>query len=168
MSRTGYTGEDGFELILPAKDSESFFMEALETGREAGLVPCGLGARDTLRLEAGMPLYGREIDLTTNPFETRLGFAVQFTHAFQGEDALKRILDRGLERQLIGLTVSGPRVPRPGYQVLVEGRKGGKWFGRTPSNKLVFFEDTGDWLGRLARVKIEKASPWSLGGEVRK
>lgn len=121
LSRTGYTGEDGFEVILPHGSARSLWDRALEEGRKLGLRPCGLGARDTLRLEAGMPLYGHEIDRSTNPFEVGLGRAVKFSHSFVGDAALRRIRDDGPRRCLVGLIVDGPRVPRQGCSVLVSG-----------------------------------------------
>ena len=122
VSRTGYTGEDGFEVLLPAAQAEDLFLRALEAGQDLGVVPCGLGARDTLRLEAGMPLYGHEIGRQTNAFEAGLAFAVQFTHPFVGAEALQRIQRDGPARRLVGLMVEGPRVPRPECPVLLEGQ----------------------------------------------
>ncbi|MEZ5966044.1 MAG: glycine cleavage system aminomethyltransferase GcvT [Planctomycetota bacterium] len=119
LSRTGYTGEDGFEFYPPAGDTETLWNALLEEGRARGVVPCGLGARDTLRLEAGMPLYGHEIDTGTNPLEAGLSFAVKFTHDFVGRQALERYQAApGPDpRRLVGLTSPSKRVPRQGYPV---------------------------------------------------
>ena len=118
VSRTGYTGEDGFELIVPRAETEALFRRALEVGAAHGVQPCGLGARDSLRLEAGMPLYGHEIDDETNPWEAGLDFAVRLKREFIGAEALRKIKAEGPARRLIGLEVEGPRIPRQGYPVL--------------------------------------------------
>jgi len=126
VSRTGYTGEDGFEIILDADEAEALYLRFLECGREEGVVPAGLGARDTLRLEAGMPLYGHEIDRRTNPFEAGLEFAVAFNHPFIGRAALEGIRETGPARRLIGLVVDGPRVPRQDCPVLLAENEVGR------------------------------------------
>jgi len=125
LSRTGYTGEDGFEFYPPADATEALWNALADAGRPHGVVPCGLGARDTLRLEAGMPLYGHEIDTGTNPLEAGLSFAVKFTHDFVGRAALERYrADPGPEpRKLIGLTSPSKRVPRQGYPVFAGERE---------------------------------------------
>jgi len=116
ISRTGYTGEDGFEIYFPAHEAPRVWDELLAAGSAAGVRPIGLGARDILRLEAGMPLYGHEIDLEHNPIEAGLGFGVSF-HPEKGEwigkGALLAVQARP-RRRLVGLTTSGPRVPRQG------------------------------------------------------
>jgi aminomethyltransferase len=133
ISRTGYTGETGFELYCPPEKAESLWDSLLEAGKDAGLVPCGLGARDTLRLEAAMPLYGHEMDEDVSPFEAALGFAVRMDKPdFIGKRALLgkenprrirtglRITGRGIAREhsdvflgdrLIGKTTSGTFCP---------------------------------------------------------
>ena len=117
VSRTGYTGEDGFELYLPAAEGPRVWRELMQAGADLDLGPVGLGARDILRLEAGMALYGNEIDEETNPFEAGLDFCIALTEAkgdFVGRSALERMSgDR--RRRLIGITTEGPRVPRHGY-----------------------------------------------------
>ena len=116
ISRTGYTGEDGFEIYAPRAHTEEVWNALMEAGRPRGLGPIGLGARDTLRLEAGMALYGHEIDGQTNPLEAGLGWAVKFTHDFTGRPALERIRDGGgTGRRLVGLKTSSRRIPRQGY-----------------------------------------------------
>ena len=123
ISRTGYTGEDGFELYLPNEEGPRVWRELLAAGKEAGLAPIGLGARDVLRLEAGMALYGHELDETTNPFEAGLDFAIALTDEkgdFVGRSALTA-MSRSRERRLVGITSEGPRVPRQGYELFQDG-----------------------------------------------
>ncbi len=127
LSRTGYTGEDGFELYVPAATAESLWKQALEIGSPKGLIPCGLGSRDILRLEAGMPLYGHEIDETTTPLDAGLDFAVKFTHDFVGRGALEQIQAAGgPSTRLCGLRADSRRVPRQGYPVMAGDREIGK------------------------------------------
>ena len=119
ISRTGYTGEDGFELSVGAEIAPAIWQAIIEQGQPLGIVPCGLGARDTLRLEAGMPLYGHELSEQINPFEAGLGFACHLVgYDFPGRDALLRIQKEPLGRVRIGLEMSGQRVPRQGYPIL--------------------------------------------------
>jgi aminomethyltransferase len=120
VCRTGYTGEDGFELFCPAADGCRWWNAALE----AGAVPCGLGARDTLRLEAGLPLYGNDIDDTTTPYEAGLSFIVKLDKGapFTGLDALKRQKLDGVKRRLVGFKVTEPKtIARHGYAVFLDG-----------------------------------------------
>ena len=120
ISRTGYTGENGFEIYLPRDEGPRVWNELLAAGEDDGLRPIGLGARDTLRLEAGMPLYGHEIDGEHNPLEAGLAFGIAFTEAkgdFVGRAALERMKNTP-ERRLVGITTAGPRVPRQGYPLL--------------------------------------------------
>lgn len=119
VSRTGYTGEDGWELIVEAKAAEAIWTTILAAGAADGVIACGLGARDTLRLEAGMPLYGHELTEAINPFEAGLNFAVNLEHrTFPGHDVLaSAATDASLPRR-VGLSFDGKRVPREGYNVL--------------------------------------------------
>ena len=119
VSRTGYTGEDGFEIILPVGEAAAFHRAALEAGAPLGLRPCGLGCRDTLRLEAGMPLHGHEIGPEVTPLEANLEFGIRWNHDFTGRDALERQRAAGVPRTLLGMHVDGPRIPRAGCPVLV-------------------------------------------------
>ena len=120
-ARTGYTGEDGFELFAAAKDARTLFAEVLASGAADGIKPCGLGARDTLRLEAGLPLYGHELDRSTSPFEAELGTYVKFGRGFVGEEALVAQKANGLKKHLIGLATDDARtIARQGYPVLVD------------------------------------------------
>lgn len=135
VSRTGYTGEDGVEVILGATMAKvALSMLMKEKGDQAGLVkPIGLGARDTLRLEAGMPLYGHEIDEETDPLSAGLSFAVKLEKGleddriggFIGQDALRSIAEKGPVRRLVGLRVEGRRSPRQGFKVFRGDREVG-------------------------------------------
>jgi len=119
VSRTGYTGEDGFEIFVEWAAALPVWQALSEAGAAHGLVPCGLGARDTLRLEAGMPLYGNELDRQTNPFEAGLGRVVKLDKPtdFVGRAALAEVAAAGTRRQLVGLTLSGRAVARRGHTV---------------------------------------------------
>jgi aminomethyltransferase len=115
-ARTGYTGEDGMEIFCPWDDAPALWRAVLEAGRPLGLKPAGLGARDTLRLEARLSLYGNDIDETTNPIEAGLGWVVKLEKGdFVGRDALIEIKGRPLLRKLVGLEVTGRGVARHGY-----------------------------------------------------
>jgi len=122
LSRTGYTGEDGFEFLFPA----ATVREVWAPLREAGAVPSGLGARDSLRLEAGMPLYGHELDRNTNPLEAGLASFVRFDHDFIGRAALERVRDDGPRRKLAAFESDGKRIPRPGCRLLSGGHEVGR------------------------------------------
>ncbi len=119
VARTGYTGEDGFELFLEWDDALHVWDTLLDAGAAAGILPCGLGARDTLRLEAGMPLYGNELGLDTNPYEAGLGRVVKLDKPvdFVGRQALERVAAEGPSRQLVGLVMRGRGIARHGYAV---------------------------------------------------
>jgi len=127
IARTGYTGEDGFEIFVEWGRGPEVWA-ALETaGSSAGVMPAGLGARDTLRLEAGMPLYGNELDRQTNPFEAGLGRVVKLDKPgnFVGRQALERVARDGIAKRLVGLVVTGRGIARHGYPVdLAERRTG--------------------------------------------
>lgn len=125
VSRTGYTGEDGFELIVGASKAERVWTALLDSGRERGILPCGLGARDTLRLEAAMALYGHELSETTNPFASGVGWAVKLNKGeFVGREALRAFkVNPGQAR--VGLRLVGKRIARQGCAVLQDGREVG-------------------------------------------
>ncbi len=128
LSRTGYTGEDGFEIYFANHQAEPMWNGILEAGRAAGVEPCGLGARDTLRLEAGMPLYGHEIDETHHPVEAGLDFAISFAEAkgdWIGRAALLAAREHPT-RRLVGLTTDGKRVPRQGYALFAGDQQVGE------------------------------------------
>ncbi len=127
VARTGYTGEDGFEIFVDWDRAAEVWARLLAAGSEAGVIPCGLGARDTLRLEAGMPLYGNELGRETNPFEAGLGRVVKFDKPgpFIGRDALSRAAGQGIAKRLVGLTVTGRGIARHGYVVERDGKATG-------------------------------------------
>jgi aminomethyltransferase len=125
IARTGYTGEDGFEIMLPAAQATRFWRDL----KAAGVVSCGLGARDTLRLEAGMNLYGNDMDESTHPFESALGWTVALTPAerrFVGREALERIKAVGSPRTLVALVLEERGVLRSHQRVFVPGGAAGE------------------------------------------
>ncbi|MEX0819170.1 MAG: glycine cleavage system aminomethyltransferase GcvT [Pirellulaceae bacterium] len=127
VSRTGYTGEDGCELILPAESATDVVERLFAEGKSCGIQPAGLGARDTLRLEAGMPLYGHELSETIDPFQAGLGFAVHLKDRdFIGAAALRELKQRPNQPRRIGLELGGKRVPREHYPVLFQGEPVGE------------------------------------------
>ncbi len=118
VARTGYTGEDGVEIFCKWSDAASLYSRILDAGRELGVVPVGLGARDTLRLEARLSLYGNDIDDTTNPLEAGLGWIVKLDKPdFIGRAALVAIKERGLSRRLVGFQMVGRGIARHGYPI---------------------------------------------------
>jgi len=126
LSRTGYTGEDGFEIYLPPEAALDVARALLRAGQAAGLQPCGLGARDTLRLEAGMPLYGNDIDETTTVLEAGLARIVRFEKGeFLGRGALVRQKEIGAPRQLCGFEMVAAGIPRHGHAIRIDGREAG-------------------------------------------
>jgi aminomethyltransferase len=126
ISRTGYTGEDGFELYVKARESERLWHDLLYVGREDGIVPIGLGARDTLRLEMKYALYGNDIDETTNPIEAGLGWVVKLAKGdFIGRAAIEKAKAEGPRRKLGGFEMVDRAVPRHGYQIMKDGREVG-------------------------------------------
>jgi aminomethyltransferase len=123
ISRTGYTGEDGFELYLEPEAAPEVWRLLLAKGAPHGLVPAGLGARDTLRLEAAMALYGHELDERTTPFEAGLSWVVKLGKGdFLGRAALQEQSERGVERTLVGFTVQDRGIARQGHAVLSDGK----------------------------------------------
>jgi aminomethyltransferase len=123
VARTGYTGEDGFELYLEAADAEPVW----DLFADEGVVACGLGARDTLRTEAGMALYGHELDESTNPYEAGLAWTVSLTkESFTGREALARIKAEEPARKLVGFLVEEGGVPRPGFPLMIADRQVGQ------------------------------------------
>jgi aminomethyltransferase len=127
VARTGYTGEDGFELFCDARRAPGLWTALLEAGADLGLKPCGLGARDTLRLEAGMPLYGNELGRDVNPYEANLGRVVKLEKGeFVGRAALASVQQTGPRRKLVGLVMRENAIARTGYPVLVDGREAGR------------------------------------------
>ena len=126
ISRTGYTGEDGFELYCAAADGAELWQELMAAGQPLGLEPIGLGARDTLRLEKAYALYGHEITADIMPIEARLAWITKLKKGnFVGRDAMVKAKEAGLSRKLIALTLTTSGVPRDGYPVLCDGREVG-------------------------------------------
>jgi len=124
LSRSGYTGELGYELYLPSGHAREVWETLLHEGPTYGLKPCGLGCRDTLRLEMGYPLYGNDMDETTTPFEASLGFAVDLAkNDFIGRRAMMRQQEDGLSRKLIGFELLQRGVPRHGHSIVRDGKE---------------------------------------------
>ncbi|QIQ02548.1 glycine cleavage system aminomethyltransferase GcvT [Streptomyces liangshanensis] len=144
IARTGYTGEDGFELFVDPAHAEALWQALTEAGAAVGLVPCGLSCRDTLRLEAGMPLYGNELSTALTPFDAGLGRVVKFDKTsnggdFVGRKALEAAAERAAAappRKLVGLVAEGRRVPRAGYAVVAGGQVVGEVTSGAPSPTL--------------------------------
>ena len=156
VARTGYTGEDGFELFCDAARARELWEAVSEAGAEHGLVPCGLGARDTLRLEAGMPLYGNELDRDTNPYEVNFGRVVKLDKGdFVGGDALRAVAESGPRRRLVGLEMIDNAIPRAGYEVRSDGRAVGSVTSGTLSPT----------LGTKIAMAMVPAELWGIGNE---
>ncbi|MCX5385810.1 glycine cleavage system aminomethyltransferase GcvT [Streptomyces sp. NBC_00083] len=141
IARTGYTGEDGFELFVAPEHAEQLWRALTEAGQDAGLVPCGLSCRDTLRLEAGMPLYGHELTTALTPFDAGLGRVVKFEKDgdFVGRTALEAAAAKAETdppRKLVGLIAEGRRVPRAGFSVVAGGEVVGEVTSGAPSPTL--------------------------------
>lgn len=137
VARTGYTGEDGFELFCPASESPKLWDALMEAGQREGIIPCGLGARDSLRLEMAYRLYGSDMDETTSPLEAGLGWVVKLDKGeFIGRAALTRQKERGLAKKLVGFVTTESGIARHGYPVLHEGRKVGEVTSGTKSPSL--------------------------------
>jgi aminomethyltransferase len=139
LARTGYTGEDGFELLLSQDAGLALWQQLLARG----VAPCGLGARDTLRLEAAMHLYGSDMDATTTPLEVGLGWLVhlEMPKPFIGREALEQQTSAGVQRRLVGLKLQGRAIPRHGYPVLAAGAAPGS----TPIGRIT----SGGWSPSL-------------------
>ena len=126
IARTGYTGEDGFEVYLAPGDAPRIWRKLLAAGAEFGIIPTGLGARDTLRFEACMPLYGNDIDDTTTPFEAGLAWIVKLEKGgFLGRDPLLHQQAEGIRRKLVGFEMSGRGIARHGYPIWAGGKEVG-------------------------------------------
>ena len=137
VSRTGYTGEDGFEVYAPADRAEQLWnkiLEAGQTGTPTGVLPCGLAARNTLRLEAGMALYGNDIDDTTTLLEANLGWICKFDKGdFIGRESLARQKQDGIKRKLVGFEVTDRGIARDHQEVLVDGQRVGNVTSGSPA-----------------------------------
>jgi aminomethyltransferase len=137
VARTGYTGEDGFELFCPAARTPELWAALMEAGQPEKLQPCGLGARDSLRLEMAYRLYGSDMDDTTTPLEAGLAWAVKLDKGeFVGRGALVKQKEAGVPRKLVGFTLTDPGIPRHGYPVVQDGRKVGDVTSGTKSPSL--------------------------------
>jgi aminomethyltransferase len=128
VSRTGYTGEDGFEIYCKPEDAKELWNQILAAGKEFGVVPCGLGARDTLRFEAKLPLYGQELSKSISPLEAGVGFAVKVDKEtpFIGQEALRAQKTDGLPRKLVGVEMIDRGIPRSHYPVFAGGEQVGE------------------------------------------
>jgi aminomethyltransferase len=134
IARTGYTGEDGFELYFPPHHSERLWNDILEAGSQFGLIPCGLGARNTLRLEAAMCLYGHEIDETTTIWEANLGWICKLDKGdFLGREALLAQKQSGIQRRLVGFEMECRLIARDGYPIWIGGSAAGKVTSGSPA-----------------------------------
>jgi aminomethyltransferase len=138
IARTGYTGEDGVEIFCAAEDAAAIWKKLLAAGKSSGLLPAGLGARDTLRLEARLSLYGNELDEQTTPLEAGLAWVVKLHKPnFMGKAALQTQADQGVERRIAGVVVTGRGVARKGYPVkTADGRRVGAVTSGCPSPSL--------------------------------
>jgi glycine cleavage system T protein (aminomethyltransferase) len=137
VARTGYTGEDGFELYCDAQAGVRLWDAVLDAGAPSGLVPAGLGARDTLRLEKAYPLYGHELDDETTPLEAGLEWVVKFSKPeFVGREVLIHQKGQGVKRKLVGLELLAPGVARSGYELLKRGQPIGRVTSGTKSPSL--------------------------------
>ncbi|MFC0561642.1 glycine cleavage system aminomethyltransferase GcvT [Halalkalibacter alkalisediminis] len=127
VSRTGYTGEDGFEIYCEASEAPKLWSLLLKAGASDGLVPCGLGARDTLRFEVRLPLYGQELTKEITPLEAGIGFAVKVNKEadFIGKSVLTKQKEEGLTRKLVGIEMIDKGIPRTGYEVFVNDKQVG-------------------------------------------
>jgi aminomethyltransferase len=153
ISRTGYTGEDGFEIFVPPNMAERVWQALLESGRAADVIPCGLGARDTLRLEAGMRLYGNDMDESTTALEAGLGWVVGWNKSgFIGEDRVREQHENGLTRKLVGFEMIDRGIARHGYPVM----SGAQRIGVVTSGTHTPFLKKAIGMGY---VPIERAAP---------
>src|SRR5215469_1387994 len=126
IAHTGYTGEDGYEIYIPPAEAERIWNEVMKAGAEFGIKPCGLGARNTLRLESKMALYGHEIDASISPLEADLAWIVKFDKPeFMGREALANQKESGVTRKLVGFEMRGRGIGRDGYEVLLDGAPAG-------------------------------------------
>ena len=126
IARTGYTGEDGFEVYITPDQAERIWNEILAAGAEFGILPVGLGARNTLRLEAKMALYGHEIDATLTPLEADIAWIAKMDKSgFVGRAALEKQMAEGITRKLVGFEMTGRGIGRDGYEVLLDGKPAG-------------------------------------------
>jgi len=137
IARTGYTGSDGFELYAPADRAAALWQALCDAGRPDGLEPAGLGARDTLRLEAALPLYGHELDDETSPLDAGLDrFVKREAGGFLGAEAIERRAAAGSARRLAGLVLEGRGIAREGHEIVADGEVVGHVTSGAPSPTL--------------------------------
>jgi aminomethyltransferase len=137
IAHTGYTGEDGYEIYIPPAEAVGLWNNLMQAGAEFGIKPAGLGARNTLRLEAAMALYGHEIDASISPLEAGLGWIVKLDKGdFVGRDALVKQKESGLRRKLVGFEMCGRGIGRDGYEVMLNGSPAGWVTSGSPSPTL--------------------------------
>jgi aminomethyltransferase len=137
IAHTGYTGEDGFEIYVPPSEAVRMWGLVMDAGAEFGIKPCGLGARNTLRLEAKMALYGHEIDASISPLEADLGWIVKLDKGdFVGRDALVKQKEAGIQRKVVGFCMCGRGIGRDGYEVWLDGAPAGWVTSGSPSPTL--------------------------------
>jgi aminomethyltransferase len=161
LARTGYTGEDGFEFYFPPASSEHVWNTLLDAGKAEGLIPAGLGARNTLRLEAGFALYGHELDEQTTLLEANLGWIVKLDKGeFVGRDVLMRQRAQGITKKLIGFEMIDRAPARDGYPVWVHGSAAGKVTSGSPAPYLkknigmAFVPPDGPGMGGEIQIEI--------------
>lgn len=153
IAHTGYTGEDGFEIYVPPGSAPDIWRRVMSAAEEFGIKPCGLGARNTLRLEAKMALYGHELTASINPFEADLAWIVKMDKGdFVGRESLARALENGIQRKLVGFEMTGRGIGRDGYEVWMHGAPSGWVTSGGPSPTL------GKNIG-LCYLPAEKAVP---------
>jgi len=157
VARTGYTGEDGFEIACPNEHAVALWQAICDAGADVGLIPCGLGARDTLRLEARLSLYGNDIDETTSPYEAGLGWVVKLdAGSFIGHDVLAAQKRDGVKRKLVGFKTEERGIPRAGYSIVDRGASGDQVIGKVTSGNSGI--TVGGAIG-LGYVPIELSNP---------
>ncbi len=164
VSRTGYTGEDGFEIFVwdspieNPKNAEVVWSKLLDSGQSYGLEPCGLGARDLLRLEAGLCLYGSDIDENTNPYEARLGFVVKLHKDFIGKQRLQETKQSGPSRLRVGIVTERRVIPRHGFHIF----HGDERLGTVTSGSLSPILNTGIAMGYVERETAQEGAQVSV------
>jgi len=164
ISRTGYTGEDGFELFIwnsPIDDpsnAKAVWNKLLEIGRARGLEPCGLGARDLLRLEAGLCLYGYDMDENTNPYEARLGFVVKLQKNFIGKQKLQEAKEKGPSRVRVGMIARRRIIPRRGFPIFQQAES----VGEVTSGSLSPILNTGIAMGYVKKETAEEGTELNI------
>ncbi|GAB5519676.1 MAG: glycine cleavage system aminomethyltransferase GcvT [Rhodothermales bacterium] len=165
LSHTGYTGEAGLELYVPAAEVATLWTKLLEVGAAYGLKPAGLGARDTLRLEAGYSLYGHELTEETNTIEASLGWVTKLETAFIGRDALAAVRAEGAKRRIVGFVLDGKGIARQGYPIL---NAAGDVIGKVTSGSHSPILECGIGLGYVENTPEYTTPGTAIGLQVRK